>query len=137
MAAGCVVTLAICQSHATPAATATNQVPSAAPANPTPAEPPGVVEDFQPSSLNQTGRQYPQINSEHRVRARVTAPLAQSVQLDIGGKKYPLTRDASGVWTGVSQPQDEGFHYYQLVVDGAQVPDPNTLYFWVCSMICG
>jgi len=133
MAAGCVVTLAICQSHATPAATATNQVPSAAPANPTPAEPPGVVEDFQPSSLNQTGRQYPQINSEHRVRARVTAPLAQSVQLDIGGKKYPLTRDASGVWTGVSQPQDEGFHYYQLVVDGAQVPDPNTLYFYGAS----
>ncbi len=37
------------------------------------------VEDFKPSSLNQPGKQYPQVNSEGRVRARVVAPQAQSV----------------------------------------------------------
>ena len=49
-----------------------------------------VVEDFKPSSLNQPGKQYPQVNSERRVRARVVAPEAQSVLLDIGAVKYPL-----------------------------------------------
>ncbi len=36
------------------------------------------LEDFNPSSLNQPGKQYPQVNSERRVRARVAAPQAQS-----------------------------------------------------------
>ena len=34
---------------------------------------------------------------------------------------------------GDSKPQDEGFHYYQIIVDGAQVPDPNCLYFYGAS----
>jgi len=91
------------------------------------------VEDFKPSSLNQPGKQYPQVNSERRVRARVSAPQATSVQLDIGGVKYPLTKGDDGLWIGESKPQDEGFHYYQLVIDGAQVPDPNSLYFYGAS----
>jgi hypothetical protein len=90
-----------------------------------------VVEDFQPSVLNQPGKQYPQVNSERRVRARVVAPQAQSVVFDfLGGGKYPLTKGEDGAWTGVTRPQDEGFHYYQLVIDGAGVPDPGTLYFY-------
>jgi alpha-N-arabinofuranosidase len=89
------------------------------------------MEDFKPSSLNQPGKQYPQINSERRVRARVIAPQAQSVSLEfLGGAKYPLTREDGGAWVGVTRPQDEGFHYYQLVIDGAQVPDPGSLYFY-------
>ena len=91
------------------------------------------VEDFKPSSLNQPGRQYPQVNSEGRVRARVVAPQAQNVLLDIGGVRYPLTKGEDGAWVGVSNPQDEGFHYYQIVVDGAQVPDPGTLFFYGAS----
>ena len=95
-----------------------------------------VVEDFKPSSLNQPGKQYPQVNSERRVRARMVASQAQSVMLDIGGVKYPLTKGGDGAWVGESRPQDEGFHYYQLVVDGAQVPDPGSLYFYGASR-CG
>jgi enterochelin esterase family protein len=91
------------------------------------------VEDFKPSSLNQPGKRYPQVNSERRVRARVVAPQAQSVMLDIGAVKYPLTKGEDGAWVGESRPQDEGFHYYQLVVDGAQVPDPGSLYFYGAS----
>jgi GH35 family endo-1,4-beta-xylanase/enterochelin esterase-like enzyme len=97
------------------------------------AEQPAVVEDFKPSTLNQTNKQYPQVNSEGRVRARVVAPQAQSVQLDIGAVKYPLTKGEDGAWIGESKPQDEGFHYYQLVIDSAQVPDPGSLYFYGAS----
>ncbi len=90
-----------------------------------------VAEDFKPSALNQPGKPYPQVNSERRVRARVVAPQAQSVTFEfLGGGKYPLTKGDDGAWIGVTRPQDEGFHYYQLVIDGAQVPDPGTLYFY-------
>jgi enterochelin esterase family protein len=91
------------------------------------------VEDFKPSSLNQPGKQFPHVTSERRVRARLVAPQAQSVMLDIGAVKYPLTKGEDGAWVGESRPQDEGFHYYQLVVDGAQVPDPGSLYFYGAS----
>lgn len=89
-----------------------------------------VVEDFKPSSVNQPGRLYPQVNSEGRVRVSIPAPQAQLVQLDIGGVKYDLKKDEKGIWTGESDPQVEGFHYYQLIVDGASVPDPGSLYFY-------
>jgi enterochelin esterase-like enzyme len=89
-----------------------------------------VVEDFKPSATNQPGKVYPQVNSERRVRASIAAPLANKVQLDLGGKKYDLVKNEKGVWTGESLPQDEGFHYYQLLIDGATVPDPNSMYFY-------
>jgi enterochelin esterase-like enzyme len=91
------------------------------------------ADDWKPSSINQNGREYPQVNSERKVRARVVAPDAQSVALDIGAVKYPLTKGEDGAWIGESGPQDEGFHYYQIVVDGAQVPDPSSLYFYGAS----
>ncbi|HEX5220647.1 MAG TPA: esterase, partial [Verrucomicrobiae bacterium] len=53
---------------------------------------PPAVEDFKPSALNQPGRQYPQVNSERRVRARLAASGATNVLLDIGARKYPMTR---------------------------------------------
>ena len=89
-----------------------------------------VKEDFKPSSVNQQGKQYPMVNSEGRVRAQISAPDANYVQLDIGGVKYDMVKDENGVWTGTSAPQDEGFHYYQLNVDGASVPDPGTKYYY-------
>lgn len=92
-----------------------------------------VVEDFKATVTTQQGKQYPQVNSENRVRVSIPAPQAQKVQLDIGGKKYDLAKDANGVWTGESLPQDEGFHYYQLNIDGASVPDPGSLYFYGAS----
>ena len=93
-------------------------------------EEPSAKEDFKPASTNQPGKDYPQVNSEGRVRARISAPEADKVQLDISAVKYDLTKDENGVWTGDSNPQDEGFHYYQLWIDGAAVPDPNSLYFY-------
>ncbi|NLA48552.1 MAG: esterase [Bacteroidales bacterium] len=92
-----------------------------------------VVDDFKPASSNQQNKQYPQVNSERRVKAGIIAPQAQKVQLDIGGRRYDLTKDEEGLWTGISDPQDEGFHYYQLNIDGAQVPDPGSLFFYGAS----
>ncbi len=92
-----------------------------------------IVEDFKPSSVNQPGKEYPQVNSEGRVRVRIEAPEANKVQLDIGAVKYDLVKDENGVWMGESAPQDEGFHYYQLNIDGASVPDPGSLYFYGAS----
>jgi len=89
-----------------------------------------IIEDFKPSSANQPGKEYPMVNSEGRVRVQITAPEAKWVKLDIGAVKYDLAKDENGVWTGESAPQDEGFHYYQLNIDGASVPDPNSLYFY-------
>ncbi len=90
---------------------------------------PAAVEDFKPATSNQPGQQYPQVNSQGRVRVRIAAPQAQSVILDLRGRT-PLTKGENGVWSGDSPPQDEGFHYYQLIIDGASVPDPGSMFFY-------
>lgn len=92
-----------------------------------------VVEDFKTSKTTQIGKNFPQVNSEGRVRVQISAPDAKLVQLDIGAVKYDLKEDENGVWTGESAPQDEGFHYYQLNIDGASVPDPGSLYYYGAS----
>ncbi len=83
------------------------------------------ADDWKPSPSNMPGQDFPQVNSEGRVRARLRAPDALNVQLNLSGKKFPMTKDTNGVWIGDSTPQDAGNHYYGLVVDGAEVPDPN------------
>ena len=92
-----------------------------------------VKEDFVTAPNAQSGQQYPMVNSEGCVRVRVNAPDAKSVKLDIGGVKYDLVKDADGFWIGESAPQDEGFHYYQLNIDGASVPDPTSVYYYGAS----
>ncbi len=86
------------------------------------------ADDWKSSSINQKGKEYPQVNSERRARFRVVAPEAQSVSVSLG--KVALTKGEDGVWTGITAPLDEGFHYYSLKIDGAEVPDPNSLYFF-------
>lgn len=92
-----------------------------------------ITDDFKVSSTTQQGKQFPQVNSQGAVRVSIAAPQANLVQLDIGGKKYDLKKDTAGVWTGESAPQDVGFHYYQLNVDGASVPDPGSFYYYGAS----
>lgn len=86
------------------------------------------VEDFQPSSLNQPGQQYPQVNSEGRVRFRIVAPEAQTVSVSFRGTQ--LTKGDDGAWVGTTRPLDEGFHYYHLTIDGGTFNDPGTLNFY-------
>jgi len=93
-----------------------------------------VLEDFKPSSLNQPGKQFPQVNSQGYARFRIVAPQAQNVRvsLGLGGRGgTPLTKGEEGVWTGTTEgPMDEGFHYYHLTVDGGMFNDPGTLNFY-------
>ena len=97
-------------------------------------------EDFVPSSTNQPGQQYPMVNSEGFVRLRVVAPDAKSVIASLGRNGgTALRKDKDGVWTATTErPEDEGFHYYHLTVDGAMVNDPGTNnYFGSCRWESG
>ena len=85
-------------------------------------------EDFKPSTINQPGQEYPQVNSERCARFRIYAPQAQNVRVNIG--RTQLTKGEDGYWAGISEPLDEGFHYYHLTIDGGTFNDPGTLNFF-------
>ncbi len=93
-----------------------------------------IKEDFVPSSLNQPGQEYPQVNSQGYARFRITAPAADSVRvsLGLGGKGgTKLSRTEDGYWVGTTAgPLDEGFHYYNVRIDGGKFNDPGTLNFY-------
>lgn len=93
-----------------------------------------IKDDFQPSTLNQPGQQYPQVNSQGYARFRIIAPHAQSVSvsLGLGGRGgTTLTQAADSSWVGTtSGPLDKGFHYYHLTIDGGVFNDPGTLNFY-------
>ena len=95
----------------------------------TPAQTAQVVEDFKPASSNQGGKEYPQVNSERRARFRIVAPQAQSVRVPEWGG-ITLTKGEDGAWVGTTRPLDEGFHYYRVNIDGAEVPDPGSKSFY-------
>jgi enterochelin esterase-like enzyme len=93
-----------------------------------------IREDFAPSTLNQPGQAYPQVNSQGYARFRIEAPEASSVRVSLGlggSGGTVLTKGDDGVWTGTTAgPLDEGFHYYRLTVDGGAFNDPGTLNFF-------
>jgi len=96
---------------------------------------PAIADDFKPSTLNQPGQEYPQVNSQGYARFRILAPQAQSVvvSLGLGGTRggTPLTKAEDGFWIGTTAgPMEEGFHYYHLTVDGGVFNDPGTLNFY-------
>ena len=91
------------------------------------------ADDWKPISYVAPGQQYPQINSENRAKIRVNAPNAKEVSATIGNPPLTVTKDADGVWTIVTAPLVEGFHYYQVSVDGARFADPNTRTFFGSS----
>jgi enterochelin esterase-like enzyme len=78
------------------------------------------------------GNEFPKVDAQRRAWFRVVAPEAQSVKVDICGKKYPLSCNAEGVWTGCTDALPVGFHYYFLNVDGVSVNDPASDTFFGC-----
>lgn len=95
-------------------------------------ENPNIKEDFKPSIKNQPGQQYPQVNSQGYVRFRVELPEAKSVVATLGGRGgTPLHKTYDGSWVGTTKgPEDEGFHYYHLNVDGGVVNDPGAMNYF-------
>ena len=83
------------------------------------------------TNINRNG--YPRVLKDNSVMFRVNAPQAQLVQIDLGGKKYDMTKGEGGVWTVTTSPQVPGYHYYSLVVDGVSVADPASQTFYGCS----
>lgn len=90
------------------------------------------LDDWKPAPSNQAGKQYPQVNSEGRVKFRIIAPEAKSVGCTFRDSSE-FTKGDDGAWYGHTRPLDEGFHYYALKIDGAEVPDPNSHYFYGSS----
>jgi enterochelin esterase-like enzyme len=96
---------------------------------------PAPLEDFKPSTLNQPGQQYPQVNSQGYARFRIVAPYADSVRVNLGpgGSRGGtlLTKVRDSIWMGTTAgPLEEGFHYYHVTIDGGVFNDPGTLNFF-------
>ena len=69
------------------------------------------------------------MNSERRVKFRIEAPEAKNVGVSFRDSGE-FTKGDDGAWYGVTRPLDEGFHYYTIKIDGAEVPDPNSLMYF-------
>jgi len=93
------------------------------------AQEPPPADDWKPASSNQPGKEYPQVNSEGRVKFQIVAPEATNVGCTFRDSSE-FTKGEDGAWYGYTRPLDEGFHYYMLRIDGAEVPDPNSMYFF-------
>jgi enterochelin esterase family protein len=78
------------------------------------------------ASTNVVGQEWPRVDAERRVHFRIRAPEAQSIRV-LGTN---LVKGEDGFFTGVTAPQDPGFHYYQMTVDGVAVADPNSESFF-------
>ena len=87
----------------------------------------------KPASTNLVGVQYPRVDAERQVYFRINAPQAQSVVVTLGN--LALTKGEDGFWTGVTKPQDPGFHYYNIKVDGVEVADPSSEMFYGSSKL--
>ena len=95
---------------------------------------PAIIEDFKPSVKNQPGQQYPQVNSQGYVRFKIIAPGADSVKVSLGlggrgGTKLIQMPDTS--WMATTEgPLDEGFHYYNVRIDGGKFNDPGAMNYY-------
>ena len=88
--------------------------------------------DWKPISSVAPGQQYPQLNSENRAKFRIDAPNAKEVGVSLG-RPLTVTKGDDGAWTVITSPLVEGFHYYQIIIDGARAADPNTRTFFGSS----
>ena len=86
-----------------------------------------------PASTNIPGADYPRIDSLGSVHFRIGAPDATSISVSLGN--VPLAKGEDGFWTGVTKPQDPGFHYYTLKINGVDVADPSSETFFGAGRI--
>jgi enterochelin esterase-like enzyme len=77
---------------------------------------------------NVVGTEWPRVDAQLRVHFRLYAPNAQSVSVNLG--PTTLTKGEDGYWTGITPPQNPGFHIYRLTIDGVEMNDPSSESFW-------
>ena len=87
--------------------------------------------DFAPATTNVWGADYPRVDRAGRVQIRVKAPDARQVKLNFwSGPKVDMVKEADGFWTVTTDALVPGFHYYTVIIDGAEVSDPNSQAFF-------
>ncbi len=86
-----------------------------------------------PAQTNVPEMKYPCVDGSSRATFKIKAPEAHSVQVDICGKKWPMEKDAEGIWSVTTEPLVVGFHYYFLLIDGVPVADPSSETFFGCG----
>ncbi len=85
----------------------------------------------QPAETNVWGAEYPRVDSAGRAEFRVKAPDATKVRLNFwSGPKLDMQKQPDGFWTVTTPPLVPGFHYYTLIIDGAEVTDLNSHSFF-------
>lgn len=89
------------------------------------------VSDFQPATTNVWGAEYPRVDGTGRVQLRVKAPDATKVRVNFwSNPKAEMTKQADGFWMFTTPPLVPGLHYYNFVVDGAEVSDTGSQSFF-------
>ena len=82
---------------------------------------------FQPAETNVWGAAYPRVDSSGKAEFRVKAPDATKVRLNFwSGPKLDMVKQPDGFWTVTTPTLVPGFHYYTLLVDGAEFTDLNS-----------
>ena len=59
----------------------------------------GPADDWKPASSNQSGKEYPKVNSEGRVKFRIVAPDAKTVGCTCRERRE-FTKGEEGAWYG-------------------------------------
>lgn len=86
---------------------------------------------FLPAATNVWGADYPRVDHDGRVEIRMKAPNAGKVRLNMwSGSKVDMQKQPDGYWAVITPRQAPGLHYYTVVVDGAEVSDPNSQAFF-------
>jgi len=87
--------------------------------------------NYQPSETNVWGSEYPRVDDAGRIQIRVKAPDAIKVRVNFwSGPKVDMVKQPVGFWAVTTPPLVPGLHYYTLIIDGAEVSDPNTHAFF-------
>ena len=87
--------------------------------------------NFEAASTNVWGAEFPRVDSTGRAEFRVKAPDATKVRLNFwSGPKLDMVKQPDGFWTVTTPPLVPGFHYYTLIIDGAEVSDPSSHAFF-------
>ena len=87
--------------------------------------------NFQPSATNVWESEYPSVDDSGRVQIRIKAPEAIKIRVNFwSGPKVDMVKQPDGFWTVTTPALVPGLHYYTLIIDGAEVADPNTHAFF-------
>lgn len=87
--------------------------------------------DFHAAETNVWGADYPRVDNAGRVQIRVKAPDATKVRLNFwSGPKLDMEKQPDGFWMLTTPSLVPGLHYYTLLIDGAEVSDPNSRAFF-------